>query len=78
MRAITINEFGGPQVLTETELPEPRPGPGQLTIDTTHAAVGLVDVFFRRGDLAGRPGVPQPPSCPAWKPPGPSAHWARG
>ena len=23
MRANTINEFGGPQVLTETELPEP-------------------------------------------------------
>ncbi|MFD1276269.1 zinc-binding alcohol dehydrogenase family protein [Streptomyces kaempferi] len=64
MRAITINEFGGPQVLTETELPEPRPGPGQLTIDTTHAAVGLVDVFFRRGDLAGRPGMPQPPLVP--------------
>ncbi|MCX4429848.1 quinone oxidoreductase family protein [Streptomyces mirabilis] len=64
MRAITINEFGGPQVLTETELPEPRPGPGQLTIDTTHAAVGLIDVFFRRGDLAGRPGMPQPPLVP--------------
>jgi NADPH2:quinone reductase len=64
MRAITINEFGGPQVLTETELPEPRPGPGRLTIDTTHAAVGLVDVFFRRGDLAGRPGMPQPPLVP--------------
>ncbi|MEU3184009.1 zinc-binding dehydrogenase [Streptomyces sp. NPDC006923] len=64
MRAITINEFGGPQVLTEAELPDPRPGPGQLTINTTHAAVGLVDVFFRRGDLAGRPDLPQPPFVP--------------
>ncbi|NBM17629.1 zinc-binding dehydrogenase [Streptomyces sp. GC420] len=64
MRAITINEFGGPQVLTETELPDPRPGPGQISIDTTHAAVGLVDVFFRRGDLAGRPDLPQPPLVP--------------
>ena len=64
MRAITINEFGGPQVLIETELPEPQPGPGQLTIDTTHAAVGLIDVFFRRGDLAGQAGMPQPPLVP--------------
>ncbi|MFE1251202.1 zinc-binding alcohol dehydrogenase family protein [Streptomyces sp. NPDC058735] len=64
MRAILINEFGGPQVLTETELPDPRPGPGQITIDTTHAAVGLIDVFFRRGDLAGRPELPQPPFVP--------------
>ncbi|MFE0514384.1 zinc-binding alcohol dehydrogenase family protein [Streptomyces sp. NPDC058964] len=64
MRAIVINEFGGPQVLTETELPDPRPGRGQISIDTTHAAVGLVDVFFRRGDLAGRPDLPQPPLVP--------------
>jgi NADPH2:quinone reductase len=64
MRAITINEFGGPDVLTETDVPDPRPGPGQISIDTTHAAVGLVDVFFRRGDLAGQSGVPQPPLVP--------------
>ncbi|MCZ4611239.1 zinc-binding dehydrogenase [Streptomyces sp. Lzd4kr] len=64
MHAMVINEFGGPQVLTETELPIPRPGRGQISIDTTHAAVGLVDVFFRRGDLAGRPDLPQPPLVP--------------
>jgi NADPH:quinone reductase len=64
MRAVTISAFGDPAVLTETTLPDPVPGPGQLTIDTTHAAVGLVDVFFRRGDFAGRPGFPRPPFVP--------------
>ncbi|MFF3754853.1 zinc-binding alcohol dehydrogenase family protein [Streptomyces sp. NPDC002018] len=64
MRAIVISQYGGPETLTETELPDPRPGPGQLTIDTTHAAVGLVDVFARRGDLADHPGVPNPPFVP--------------
>jgi NADPH2:quinone reductase len=64
MRAIVINEFGGPDVLTEADVPDPRPGPGEISIDTTHAAVGLVDVFFRRGDLAGRSDVPQPPLVP--------------
>lgn len=56
MRAVTITEFGGPDVLAEVELPTPRPGPGQVTIDVSHAAVGLVDIFFRHGDLAGAPG----------------------
>src|SRR5260370_650234 len=51
-------------VLTETQLPDPEPGPGQLTIDTSHAAVGLIDVLLRRGDMAKRPGLPQPPFVP--------------
>jgi NADPH:quinone reductase-like Zn-dependent oxidoreductase len=53
MRAITISRYGGPEVLTEVELPDPHPGPGQISIDVTHAAVGMIDVIFRRGDLAG-------------------------
>jgi NADPH2:quinone reductase len=59
-----IGEFGGPEVLLPAELPDPKPGPGQITIDTSHAAVGLVDVFFRRGDRVGRPGYPRPPFVP--------------
>jgi NADPH2:quinone reductase len=61
---MTISEFGGPEVLVPAERPDPRPGPGQISIDTSHAAVGLVDVFFRRGDRAGRPGYPRPPFVP--------------
>ena len=48
-------------VLTEAELPDPEAGPGQITIDTSHAAVGLINVLLRRGDMAKRPGLPQPP-----------------
>jgi NADPH2:quinone reductase len=64
MHAMSISEFGGPQVLVPVELSDPKPGPGQITIDTSHAAVGLIDVFFRRGDLAERPGFPRPPFVP--------------
>jgi len=64
MHAMIISEFGGPEVLVSAKLPDPKPGPGQLTVDTSHAAVGLIDVFFRRGDLGGRPGFPQPPFVP--------------
>ncbi|WP_028800322.1 quinone oxidoreductase family protein [Streptomyces sp. 142MFCol3.1] len=64
MHAMTISEFGGPRALVPVELPDPRPAAGQITIDTSHAAVGLVDALFRRGDLADRPGFPQPPFVP--------------
>jgi NADPH:quinone reductase len=63
MHAMTITEFGGPEVLVPAELPDPKPAPGQISIDTSHAAVGLIDVFFRRGDRAG-PGYPRPPFVP--------------
>src|ERR1700730_18281196 len=64
MRAMVVSAFGGPEVLTEAEFPDPEPGPGQITIDTSHAAVGLIDVLLRRGDMAKRPGLPQPPFVP--------------
>jgi NADPH2:quinone reductase len=59
-----VSTFGGPEVLTEAELPDPKPGPGQITIDTAHAAVGLIDVFLRRGDRRENPGLPKPPFVP--------------
>ena len=43
MRAIQITEFGGPEVLTLTELPDPAPGPGQLLIEVRHAGVNYAD-----------------------------------
>src|ERR1700732_4464991 len=64
MHAVVVSAFGGPEVLTEAELPDPEPRPGQITIDTSHAAVGLIDVLLRRGDIAKRPGLPQPPFVP--------------
>jgi NADPH:quinone reductase len=64
MRAITVSHYGEPEVLTEVELPDPHPGPGQISIDVTHAPVGMIDVIFRRGDLAGDDRYPAPPFVP--------------
>jgi NADPH2:quinone reductase len=66
MRAVSITGFGESTVLAEVEAPEPEPGPGQVAIDVAYAAVGLVDVLFRRGDLADVPGAPKfrPPFIP--------------
>jgi len=63
MRAVQATTFGDPGVLSVVELPEPTPGPGELTIDVTHSSVGLIDLFFRQGRLDG-PGMPKPPFIP--------------
>jgi NADPH:quinone reductase len=49
MKAVQVTEFGDAKVLALTELPDPEPGPGQVAIDVTHAAVGLIDVCLRQG-----------------------------
>ncbi|MCD0448963.1 NADPH:quinone oxidoreductase family protein [Actinocorallia sp. API 0066] len=43
MRAIQITEFGGPEVLTLTELPDPVAEPGLVLVDVTRAGVNYAD-----------------------------------
>ena len=64
MKAVQATRFGDPAVLTVVDLPDPVPGPGEVAIDVTHAAVGLIDVFLRQGLYKDRPGMPQPPFVP--------------
>ena len=64
MHAAVVTRFGEPEVFELTELPDPVPGPGQVAIDVSHAAVGLIDVYLRQGRYKDRPGLPQPPYVP--------------
>jgi NADPH2:quinone reductase len=64
MRAAVVTRFGAADVFEVREMPDPIPGPGQVSIDVTHAAVGLVDVFIRQGLYKDREGLPQPPYVP--------------
>lgn len=64
MHAAVVTRFGDPEVFQLTELPDPVPGPGQVAIDVSHAAVGLIDVYIRRGLYKDRQGLPQPPYVP--------------
>jgi NADPH2:quinone reductase len=64
MQAVQVSRFGEPDVLAVAELPDPTPGPGQVAIDVTHAAVGLIDVYVRQGLYQDREGLPQPPYVP--------------
>lgn len=49
MRAITISEPGGPEVLTWSEAPEPTPGPGEVLIEVVATAVNRADIMQRQG-----------------------------
>jgi putative PIG3 family NAD(P)H quinone oxidoreductase len=49
MRAITISEPGGPEVLQWTEVPDPEPQAGEVLIDIAATAVNRADLLQRAG-----------------------------
>src|SRR5215469_1604706 len=53
MRAVVVPEYGGPEVLTLADLPEPEPEPGEVTITVRFAGVNYTDVRNRTGDGLG-------------------------
>jgi putative PIG3 family NAD(P)H quinone oxidoreductase len=57
MRAITIPEPGGPDVLTWTEVPDPEPGSGEVVIDVRAAGVNRADLLQRQGHYPPPPGA---------------------
>lgn len=61
MRAIGLNEFGGPDVLRVVDLPEPHAGPGEVRVRVRAAAVNPADTLLRSGVHARAfAGVPAP------------------
>lgn len=57
VRAITITEPGGPDVLAWVEVPDPVPGPGEVLIRTTASAVNRADLLQRQGLYSPPPGA---------------------
>ena len=51
MRAIAIDEFGGPEKLRQMALPRPRPEKGEVLIRVVSAGVNPVDCEIREGKL---------------------------
>ena len=60
MKAVTLPSFGGPEVLTWSDVPDPEPGPGDVLIDVVATAVNRADIMQRMGRY------PPPPGVPAW------------
>jgi putative PIG3 family NAD(P)H quinone oxidoreductase len=49
MRAVTVTEPGGPEVLAWSEVPDPVCGPGEVIVDVTATAVNRADLLQRQG-----------------------------
>ncbi|GAA3443257.1 NAD(P)H-quinone oxidoreductase [Planomonospora venezuelensis] len=58
MHAIMIDRPGGPEVLSWREVPDPRPGRGEIIIDVTASAVNRADLLQRQGLYDPPPGAP--------------------
>ena len=57
MRAIEITRFGPPEVLCETQRPDPVPAAGELLIRVTASGINRPDVLQRKGLYPMPPGV---------------------
>lgn len=49
MRAIRIDNTGGPEVMNIVDVPIPTPGPGQLLVRIDAVGINFIDTYFRRG-----------------------------
>jgi len=91
VRAIQISEYGGPEVLTLVEVPDPQPAPGFTVVDVTAAGVNYADTHqtdnsylsattlpaIPGSEVAGR--TPDGRRVPRWSAPGvtPRRRWRR-
>ncbi|MFE0776655.1 NAD(P)H-quinone oxidoreductase [Streptomyces sp. NPDC058861] len=56
MKAVSIKEHGGPEVLEWVEVEDPAPGPGEVVVEVVASALNRADVMQRRGLYPLRPG----------------------
>ena len=60
MLVIAIPTPGGPEALTELQVPDPVPGPGEVLVGVRATAVNRADLMQREGNY------PPPPGAPVW------------
>ena len=64
MKAIQVREFGGPEVLKLADVPDPKPGGGQLVVRVQAIGVNPVDTSIRAG-WYGKRDMPYTPGSDA-------------
>jgi len=57
MYAITLREFGGPEVMMWSEVPDPVAGPGEVLLDVVASGVNRADLMQRQGHYPPPPGA---------------------
>ena len=58
MRAVQIEEFGGPEVLQVVDVPKPEPGDGEVLIEVSRAGMNFADTHQRENSYLARFEVP--------------------
>jgi NADPH2:quinone reductase len=58
MRAITIERYGGPEVVLLHEVEIPRPGPGEVLVKVAFAGINFMDIHTRQGKYASSRSYP--------------------
>ena len=61
MKAIRVQEVGGPEVLLLKEVPDLHPGPGQVVVNIHAAGVNPVETYIRAGTYARKATLPYTP-----------------
>ena len=61
MKAIQIEEFGGPEVLKVTEIPDPEPADGHVVVDVARAGMNFADTHAIRNDYLAEQSLPMIP-----------------
>jgi NADPH:quinone reductase len=61
MRAVQIEEFGGPEVLRLTDLPVPEPGDDEVLIEVSRAGINFADTHTRENTYVARYELPLVP-----------------
>jgi len=56
MKAITLREFGGPEMMQLSEVETPAPAEGQVLIKVVNSSVNRPDVIQRQGNYPPPPG----------------------
>ena len=61
MKAVRVHEYGGPAVLKLEEIPDPKPGAGEVVVRVRAAGVNPVDAYIHSGTYARKPPLPYTP-----------------
>ncbi|MGC3995826.1 MAG: NADP-dependent oxidoreductase [Propionicimonas sp.] len=64
VRAVVFSRYGGPEVLTPTEVAEPTAGPGRIRVRVRAAGVNPYDYKVRSGMMSNGAQVPDAPVVP--------------
>jgi NADPH2:quinone reductase len=61
MKAIQIEEFGGPEVLRHVEIDDPVPGEGEVLVDVARSGINFADTHATRNDYLAEQSLPLVP-----------------